>query len=328
MVDLAVAALIWLAVIGAIGRGLRQERHLDRFALRAWIIFILIALVFTFRCAPVEALIDARFGGKPVTFWLNALSTLGAAVVYAASVRKLVDVPDQRAARSGYSSLIAASGFIVLGLCLILASTFAEAISRQEAQYSMRWLLEVYTLLLLVVMLIPINVGLLRRETIAPMRVKHTAVIISLAAYAAGAVAAAVFIPPILITGEVNPYPDSVPRVLIGAVCLVVMLLPHKHLRTLLLPIHLYRYLRIAALERFMHAQVGFEREPLVWRQALHPQAVEIATYVAVINILDYYRRLRADDPDTREVAQQVASLMPTHPAYDDLVRALSRVQV
>lgn len=328
MVDLALAALVWLAVIGAIGRGLRQERHLNHFALRVWIIFILIALVFTFRCAPVERLIDARFGGKPVTFWLNALSTLGAAVVYAASVRQLVDVPGHRAARSVYPSLIAASGFIMLGLCLILASTFAEAISRQEAQYSMRWLLEVYILLLLGVMLIPVNVDLLRRESIAPMRVKHTAVIISLAAYAVGAVAAAVFIPPILITGEVNPYPDSVPRVPIGAACLVVMLLPHKYLRTLLLPLHLCRYRRIAALERFVHAQVGFEREPLIWRQALHPQAVEIATYVAVINILDYYRRLRADDPDTRAIAQQVALLLPTHPAYDDLVHALSRVRL
>lgn len=328
MADLALAALVWLAVLGAIGRGLRHERHLDRFAVRAWIIFILIALVFTFRCAPVEALIDARFGGKPVTFWLNALSTLGAAVVYAASVRKLVDVPDHRAARSVYPSLIAASGFIVLGLCLILASTFAEAISRQEAQYSMRWLLEVYTLLLLGVMLIPINVGLLRRETIAPMRIKHTAVIVSLAAYAAGAVAAALFIPPILLTGEVNPYPDSVPRVPIGAACLVIMLLPHKHLRTLLLPLHLYRYRRIAALERFVNQRVGFERAPLAPRQAFHPQAVEIATYVAVINILDYYRRLRPDDPDAGVVAQRIAALLPVHSAYDDLVRALSRVRL
>src|SRR5690606_3393708 len=55
MVDLALALLIWLGVIGAIWRGFRHERRVNRFAFRAWIIFIFIALVFTFRSPPVEA---------------------------------------------------------------------------------------------------------------------------------------------------------------------------------------------------------------------------------------------------------------------------------
>ncbi|NDJ75727.1 MAG: hypothetical protein GYB65_05675 [Chloroflexi bacterium] len=328
MVDLALALLIWLGVIGAIWRGFRHERRVNRFAFRAWIIFIFIALVFTFRSPPVEAIIDAQFGGQPVTFWLNALSTLGAAVVYAIAVLKLVETSEEEGTRRSHPKLVGAAGVVGLGLCLVLAASVNGAVTRQQAQYGMRLLLEFYVLLLLIFMLIPINVGMFRRETVRPMRVKHAAVIVSFLAYAAGAVAATLFIPPILITGHVNPGPDCVPRVAIGAVCLMVMLLPHKRLRVLLLPLHLYRYLRIASLECFLDERVGFEREPLAWRQALRSQYVEIATYVAVINILDYYRHLRAEDPDEHLLYRKIAALLPSHLAYDDLVVALSRISV
>lgn len=321
MADLALAALVWLVVVAAIWRGFRHEQRVSRFALRAWIIFVCIALVFTFRCALVAAFIDARCDEHPVTFWLNALSTLGAAVTYTVSVLTLADTP-------AHPGLVRAAGPVVIGLCLILLASFHGMVSSLQAQYGMRLLLESYILLLMAVILIPLNIGLFRRETVEPMRVKHAAVIVSFGAYAAGAVAAAVFIPPILITGQPNPGPDIVPRVPVGAACLVVMLLPHKRLRTLLLPLHLWRYRRLAALERFIHARVDFEREPLAWRQALRPQHVEIATYKALINILDYYRRLRNDDPAERALHRKIAFLLPGHLAYDDLVAALSRIHL
>lgn len=328
MVDMILAALVWLTVIGAIWRGFRRERRVNGFALRAWIIFIFIALVFTFRSPPVEAAVDFRFGGQPVTFWLNALSTLGAAVVYTVSVLKLVETPLPAAAWYARRSLVDVAGPVALGLCLILAAGFGGAVSQQQARYGMRLLLEAYILALMTCLLIPINVDMFRRETVEPMRVKHVAVVVSFVVYAAGAVAAVVCIPPILLTGHVNHDPDSVPRVPIGAVCLVVMLLPHKQLRMLLLPLHLYRYMRIAALERFIDERVVFEREPLRWRQAFRAQYVEIATYVAVINILDYYRYLHVGLSKEQTIYHQIAALLPSHPAYDDLVTALSRISV
>ncbi len=135
-----------------------------------------------------------------------------------------------------------------------------------------------------------------------------------------------VCIPPILLTGRENPGPYLVPRGAVAAVCLVIILIPHRWLALLLLPRRLRRYTRLAKLEGRLSDLVLLRRKRLAWRHVFRLEYVEMAIYLITINILDNYRRVDLNDPFGCELYAQLQALLSQSLEYDDLVEALCRV--
>jgi hypothetical protein len=168
---------------------------------------------------------------------------------------------------------------------------------------------------------------MLRHEEVGPMRLKHRATLVLCGTYAASALVALLLIPPILLTGQPNIGPHLVPRGTISFVCLLVLLAPHRWLVYASLPRRWYWCARLRRLEARLRAHVPFQAEPLRWRELFHLPAVDLMIYVAVINVLDYYRELTPDDPWGRGFYEQVDRIVRQDLEYDPLMIALSRVR-
>ena len=93
--------------------------------------------------------------------------------------------------------------------------------------------------------------------------------------------------------------------------CIMILLCPHRWIVTALVPLKWRRYRRIAALERTITLSASARHVSFDWRHAWGAQYVEFATYLVVINILDYYRLVAPDDrlssalPDRARVAAE-----------------------
>ena len=175
---------------------------------------------------------------------------------------------------------------------------------------------------------VPINAAMFREEQVFPMRIKHLVTLVLTATFALSAACSVVFIPPILLTGQPNPGPFLIPRGLIAAFCLVIILVPHRWLSLLLLPLELRCYGRLAALERRLEKLVDIRRERLSFQQAIRPEYIEMAIYVTVINILDNYPRVDLADPVGCDLVAQVEALWPACAGYDELVEGLCRIRL
>lgn len=327
MTDIQLCVLAWIVILLSIVRGYRKSRTVDRFALLTWSIFVAIGLVFTFKTPLVAHAIDDRFGDYPVAYWLKTLATLAAVLFYSISLQEFTTHDAALLRRAGYHrAVIRLAWIVILALSLLLAASVLHVLSYRQARFAMKWVLEGYMLLHIVPIFIPVNRRVLRHEQVEPMRLKHIATLVLCVTYALSAVITLVSVPPIIVTGQINPGPGLVPRHMIGLVCLLIMLVPHRWLVLYRVPEQVMRYLKLAALERRLAEQVPFTCEPVHWWQVLRPRYPEMATYVTVINILDHYRRLDMDDPAGATLYRQIDAVIPANPDYDDLVRAMSRV--
>jgi hypothetical protein len=327
MTDFLLFAIMWGLVVYSIQRGYRKERRIDRFAMITWSIFVFLALVCTFRIPAVEAFIDERLSGYPVAYLLNALSTLAAAVLYSVSL-VILDRGLQQDSLLGrfqrwfvYAAPVSAT--------LLLSALWASVtglMSHEESLHLMRFGLSAYLLVLVTVVFIPANWWMFRRENVFPMRLKHLAMLVGLATYASGAVTTVILVPRHLAMGKGPTDFGASFRVVVGGMCFMVILLPHRWIALCLFPVKLYRYFRVVTLERKIGALIVIRREPVPWRLLLHPQHLEMATYIAVINILDHYRRLEQSTASGQAIYAQIEHLLPQNPEYDDLVKAIGRV--
>jgi len=283
--------------------------------------------VFTFKTPLVTDTIDELFGAYPVAYWLKTLATLAAVLFYSISLREFTthDAPLIRLA--GYHrAVIRLAWTVIAALSLLLVASVLHMLSYRQARFTMKWVLEGYMLLHMGPVFIPVNRRVLHHEQVEPMRLKHIATLVLCVTYAVSAVITLVSVPPIIVTGRLNPGPELVPRHVIGLVCLLIMLVPHRWLVLYRVPEQVRRYLKLAALERRLAEQVPFTREPVRWWQVLRPRYPEMATYITVINILDHYRRLDVNDPASAALFRRIDAVIPANPDYDDLVRAMSRV--
>lgn len=322
--DLVLCSLVWGLVFGSMWRGYRRTRRLDRYAAMTWMIFVSMALVYTFRVPAVQPAIDAFFDGRPVTFLLSLLAVLAAVAAYSLTLRWLVQrSPEVYPLRRLHIRLIHAAPLVALTLLVLMAAHLTGKVSFFRAQYMMKWLQETYSLLQSAFVFVPINAAMFRQERIFPMRIKHLATLALCATFALSAAFSVLSIPPILVTGEDSRVPYLIPRGQIAACCLGIILVPHRWLALLLLPRRLRCYARLAALERSLAQKVLLRRDPVIWWRMVRPEYVEMAIYVTLINILDHYRRIDPADP----VHQQIERLLPLCAGYDDLVEALCNVR-
>jgi len=320
--ELLISLLIWAMVFYNIRRGYRQQRRVDRYAVLTWVIFVSIGLTLTTRSSFLIHLL-----GTPVNYWLKSTATLTAAASYGYCLPIFIRLSPEiyRLRRYHYWLLALAPGFAG-AMATILELNLAGELAYQPAHYLIKLLLEAYLLTLLTLWFIPINWQVFQREQVVPMRVKQVALLVMCATYALNAVLSVIFIPPILITGHVNPGPELVPRPAIGVLCLLVILVPHRWILSAGLPVRLYHYRRVAALERKLATLVPMSQESLQWRLVLRPAYLDLATYVTVINILDNYLYLLDREPPEWELYEQIRSLVQPHSEYADLVKAMERI--
>ena len=327
MSDWIAAGVVWGLMLFSFYRGYRKEQKRDRFMVLTWLIFMSVACVFTLRIPAVEVGIDSRLGDHPVVYFLNAGFTLTAAVLYAISLGMFRDHPKPEILlRPNHRRVIYAALGVAVLLCLLLAGSLRDYSSPAQTRHLMRLVLSAYLLVLMFGMLIPFNWWMFRREQVFPMCCKHLALIAGLCVYGFGAMIAVLMIPLHLLTGQVQPDYAANMRGVLGSLCLLVILIPHRWIVMLLLPQKLRLYQRIARLEQWITARVKGSRDGIDWRRAFSPLYVDHVTYLAVINIMDHYREIQADDAPGWAVAEQIKTLWPDNPRYDDLVKALSQV--
>ena len=329
MIEAVLCFLVWGFVLHGMWRGYRRAQRIDRYVLITWIIFISLGVVFTLRIKAVQPFIDAYFHDYPGTFLVSLLAVVAATAAYSLSLKWLVQrSPDVYRLRRFHLRLIQAAPGIAGLLLLLMTTHIAGFVSSFRLEYMMKWLVEGYGLLQSALVFVPINRAMFRQEQVFPMRVKHLATLVLTATFAISAAFSVVFIPPIILSGHPNQWPYFIPRGLIAAFCLVIILVPHRWLTLLLLPSRLRRYARLAALENHIEQLVPIRREALAWSQALDPEAMEMAIYVTVINILDHYRRVDLGDPRGCELVAQIDALWPDCAGYDELVEGLCRIKL
>jgi hypothetical protein len=260
---------------------------------------------------------------------LSLLTVLGAVATYSITLKWVVErSPQIYPLRRCHLWLIYAAPAIILFILLLMAVYLDGHLSSFRVQYLMKWLVEGYGLLQSTLVFVPINTQMFRQERVFPMRVKHLTTLVLTVTFAISAAFSVIFIPPILLTGHENPGPYLIPRGPIAALCLVIILVPHRWLALLLLPRRLRRYARLAALERRLAGLVTLRRERLDWWRLFRPEYVEMAIYVTLINILDNFRRADRADPRGCELYAQIQVLLPLYADYDDLVEAICRVTI
>jgi hypothetical protein len=324
--ELILSGVIWTMIVYSIQRGYRQQRRVDRYALLTWGIFVSIGVTLTARTPLLSQRLDGKLGDEPVTYWLKMMATLSAGVCYALSLKLFAEQsPDIYPLRRYHRWLLALAPGIAGAMSVVLAVGLDRRLSYLQTRYLIKLLLEPYMFLLIVLWFIPVNRKVYWQEQVTPMRVKHAATLVLCAAFALSSLLAMIFVPPILFTGHVNPGPALVPRHLIGAICLIVMLAPHRWIVLAGLPIRLLRYRRVTKLEHKLGKLVPMPHESLQWRRLLQPGYVDLATYVAVVNILDNYWQLLELKPPPNDLYRQLSELTLHHQEYDDLVRAMEQ---
>jgi len=329
MAETVLCSLVWGFVLYGMWRGYRRAQRIDRYVLITWTIFMSLGIVFTLRIQAVQPFIDAYFHDYPVTFLVSLLAVAAATAAYSLSLKWLVQrSPDMYRLRWFHLRLIQTAPGIAGLLVGLMAAHIAGRVSSFRAEYMMKWLVEGYGLLQSALVFVPVNRAMFRQEQVFPMRVKHLATLVLTATFAISAAFSVVFIPPIILTGQSNQWPFLIPRGLIAAFCLVIILVPHRWLALLLLPPRLRRYARLIALERHIEKLVPIRREAFVWSQVFDPEEMEMAVYVTMINILDHYRRVNLGDPRGCELVAQIDALLPECADYDELVEGLCRIRL
>ncbi|MCL4237630.1 MAG: hypothetical protein KJ047_05235 [Anaerolineae bacterium] len=329
MVEIVLCSLVWGFVLYGMWRGYRRAQRIDRYVLITWTIFTSLGVVFTLRIQAVQPFIDAYFHDYPVTFLVSLLAVLAATAAYSLTLLWLVQrSPGLYRLRWFHLRLIQATLGITGSLLGLMAMHVAGCVSSFRVQYMMKWLVEGYGLLQSALVFVPINAAMFRQERVFPMRVKHLATLVLTTTFAISAAFSVIFIPPIIFTSHPNQGPYVIPRGLIAALCLVIILVPHRWLALLLLPPRLRRYARLADTERQIEKLVSIRREAPVWSFVFDPEEVELAIYVTVINILDHYRRVALGDPRGCELVAQIDALWPECAGYDELVEGLCRIRL
>ncbi len=329
MGEVVLCSMVWGFVLYGLWRGYHRARHIDRYVLITWTIFIALGVVFTLRIRAVQPLIDACFHGYPVTFLVSLLAVLAATAAYSLSLLWLVQrSPGLYRPRWFHLRLYQAAPGIAGMLLGVMAAHMAGGVSALRAEYLMKWVVEGYGLLQSALVFVPVNAAMVRQERVFPMRVKHLATLVLTATFALSAAFSVVFIPPIIVTGQSNQGPYVIPRGLIAAFCLMIILAPHRWLTLLLLPRRLRCYGRLAAVEHRLGKLVDIRRERLSLRQVFNPEQIEMAIYVTTINILDHYRRVDLGDPRGCELVAQIQALWPECADYDDLVEGLCHIKL
>lgn len=329
MGDSVLSGLLWAFILYGMVRGYRRARQVDRYVLITWTIFIALGVVFTLRIRAVQPFVDACFYGYPVTFLVSLLAVLAATAAYSLSLLWLAQrSPGLYRLRWFHLRLIQAAPGIAGLLLAMMAAHVAGGVSAFRAEHMMKWVVEGYGLLQAALVFVPVNAAMVRQERVFPMRVKHLATLVLTTTFALSAAFSVVFIPPIIVTGQSNQGPYVIPRGLIAAFCLMIILAPHRWLTLLLLPRRLRCYGRLAAVEHRLGKLVDIRRERLSLRQVFNPEQIEMAIYVTTINILDHYRRVDLGDPRGCELVAQIQALWPECADYDDLVEGLCHIKL
>jgi len=327
--EIILGLLVWTFVFYGIYRGYQRERKIDQYAVAVWAIFVSLGLVYTFRIEAVQPFIDSYFDDEPVTFLASLLAVVTATAAYSIALKWLVtQSPEVRQVQRLHLWLIRAAPGILLALLVLMAAHLAGWFSAFQFRYQAKWIEEGYGLLQSALVFVPINRQMVRQERVFPMRVKHRTTLVLTSTFAVSAAFSVVCIPPILITGHENLGPYLIPRGPIAALCLVIILMPHRWLTLLLLPRRLRCYARLAALEGRLSECVTLRRERLAWWRFFSPAYVEMAIYVKLINILDHYRRADRSDPWANQLYAQIRAPLPHQADYDELVEVLCRISL
>lgn len=328
MSDLLLPIFYWPFLIYAMYRGYQHTHLVDRATLLTWLVFIALGMVLVFRSDVALHAMDDLFKSVPVSIWVNAFWKIIALTSYSMILWDVVNKESSvQNPRLYHKGLIYVGGPITTILISgILAAGFLNMLADLQTHYWIELAAEFYLMMQLAFVFTPINWRLYKQEQVYPMRVKEMTLVVFSVVSALASLLTVLFVPPILITGVINPYPELIPRAAVGVVCLIIILIPHRWISYSLVPLKLYRLYNIKRIERRLEWYIGIRKERFSLPKLFEATYLDMAIYRSVINILDNYRQLPAWGYDRLPVYTQLEKLMSQNTTYTELVRAMSRV--
>ncbi|MCD4684496.1 MAG: hypothetical protein K8S97_00980 [Anaerolineae bacterium] len=328
MINVILIGSVCALIVLGMWRGYRKERAIDQPTVVTWLLFILIAITLVLRNDPFETWVNQPFGDLEVSYTLSQHCLLGGIVLYSVSLKRLLEASAPaypiRPYHTRFNTAMVIISVVLVGVMMVPQTGMLTPL---QSRYLVRLVADSYVALQMGVVLIPINLWLLRQEQVGPMRAKHRAVVVLCGITILNTLAAWIIIPVSWHAATINPALHAVPRGPVSIACLLVILMPHRWLVRLGMPLQWCLYYRLCALEQQLADRVTLARERLQWRHMLQPDEVEMAIYLVVINILDHYRRVDPDDVGGQKLLRQIDAVWSQNPRYGALVHAMSKVQ-
>lgn len=329
MSDLLLPSLYWPFLIYAMYRGYQHTRQIDRAMLLTWLVFIALGMVLVFRGDSALNLMDDLFEGVPVSIWINAFWKIVALTSYSLILWDVVNKEFSVHHPRSYHKRLIYIGAPIATLLIsgVLVVGFLDGLSDFRTHYWIELIAESYLMMQLVFVFTPINWRLYKQEQVYPMRVKEMTLVIFSVVAGLASLMTVVFVPPILLTGKINPYPELIPRAEVGVICLIIILIPHRWISFSLIPLKLYRLYNIKRIERLLWRYSGIRKERFALPKVFEASYLDMAIYRSIINILDNYRQLQLRGYDRLPIYGELEKLMKQNCTYPELVRAMSRVR-
>jgi hypothetical protein len=262
-----------------------------------------------------------QFNDLPVAYWFKSLFVLMATGLYTQMLQHIHPASYPRSAwllGILVVALIGNTGLIFLGAERVL--------SPQQTYYSMMTLSDLAVMLNMVLLFLPVNFIMYHQERLEPMRMKHIATLIFCTFYTIAAAMTQVLGPYTVITGRVSPLHNLIPLGMIVFFCFMIQLLPHKAIHKLLYIERILMYFKLRKLEKRVMALSGHQSQLPTYLNLLSEKQVQEATYLALINILDYSRDAATGSVKGNLLYCKIMNAAAQNANFDVLVRAVARV--
>lgn len=263
-----------------------------------------------------EDWLDQYFQGLPVTVYLKYFALLGIAHLFDNLVRESIDGWQER-----YRWLKAIVPLaLITGILSFIVYALYEPIDKTLLRYLIIGARDGWVLPLNVLMFLPATVILWRREEVYAMQFRLLGSLITSICYfitVNSSLMAAGFAFYSFERAEQAAKLAS-PFIIIGIICFIPMLMPHRGINFFVYLRRFYLYYRLNRLKDLIVPQRNSEATSIGSLEEL-----DLAIYRTVIAILDYYPPL---EQSNRELYQAISTRVQANPEYEDLLQAMAKL--
>lgn len=313
--------LLWLFLAYRFLDAIARRKLTDGASLHAWSLIILCYLIAVLTVDSIEAQVDLRFNGLPVTLLVRSLLMFVTAYVFYSGMRRVYPYPPR--VRQWFLWL----NPLVAGVCIALFAWFAltRPLSQVVIAHLIKDIRDAVLIAWILLIFIPVAIHLSRIEQVRPMQLHRLVNLLFFGAFLLECVSSLAWSFTVFFAPTLEPYLSIVER---GAtyLCLLLilaLLLPFRWLMPVFYPERLRLYWRLQRLESVV-SQQSSTRLPsgrLSFRLT-HPDEIELAIYQKVISILDHYPSL--SNPPLQHKIQRVLDMQPQYP---ELVHELAAIR-
>ncbi|MEO1439204.1 MAG: hypothetical protein AAFV33_02305 [Chloroflexota bacterium] len=312
--------VLWLLFIVTFVRALMMGHLSQSSGRRLWLMFFLSVLACTFWGEAAEMQLDRHFRDLPVALYLKYFCLVGVCHLYWQLLQDVVELP---ASTHWLNGVIWAAGGAAIASWVDYA--LRSSLSRDDLRYIVIGARDSVISLYIFAGFFRGTRMLLRRERVAAMRLKQTAILCFFTSFvitALGSTSAGVMT--ILGIGDPQSASEVLQPFLYPTLFFfVVMLIPYRWYSAIPSGRNLWRYYRLKRVERriFRLAETQPNINPQQWF-VFQSGLLELSVYRTLISILDGYPMLDGQ-PQGKLMFEAVRNCVSQSSSYDELVQSL-----